>query len=82
MSDTVLIGITLVIVILTVISFSTGMRYVFSAKVERDLSRTGQPADNPERNLRRRPLIGGALLVSGLVLFGIAASLAWNVITR
>jgi hypothetical protein len=81
MSDTVLMIASLLTIVLTVISFSTGMRHVFSAKVERDLSRTGQPADNPKLNLRRRPLIGGALPLSGLVLFGIAASLAWNVIT-
>jgi hypothetical protein len=80
MSDTVLMIASLLTIVLTVISFSTGMRHVFSAKVERDLSRTGQPADNPKLNLRR-PLIGGALPLSGLVLFGIAASLAWNVIT-
>lgn len=82
MSDSVLIIVTLAIVIVMVVSVSTGMRYVFSAKVEQDLGRTAQPPDNPERNLRRRPLIGGALLLAGLVLFGIAASLAWNVINN
>jgi hypothetical protein len=80
MSETLQKVISILLIPVTLVIMSFGMRYIYSAKVERDVQRTSQPVDNPERNLRQRPLIGASLVVVGVALFIVAVWMARNVI--